>query len=325
MTCDFCPWADDFQWLGGEDESMKHQRDYVIHTSGLTKQFGSEVVVNALDLRVPGGAIYGFLGPNGSGKSTTMKMLLGLMRPTAGEIHLFGQRLETASRAALLRTVGSMIEAPPGYGHLSGWENMQIVQTMLGLETRQIEEALDTVRLSGHRKKVVKNYSLGMKQRLGIAMALARNPELLILDEPVNGLDPAGIEEIRELIIDLAARGITIMVSSHLLDEVDKTATMMGIIDRGSLIFQGSREELYGHSVPDLIVTTDEQYVANLLRIPGARRHSSSSVAVPGLTQPQAAQLIAEAAQSVPVYEAKRAQQSLEEIFMDLTATGQLR
>ena len=152
----------------------------VIRTLGLTKRFGKETVVDSLELQVPSGVVYGFLGPNGSGKSTTMKMLLGLMEPTAGEVYLFGQRLNHSNRARLLRTIGSMIEAPPGYGHLTGWENMCVVESMLGLERRNIEQALETVHLTAHKDKLVKNYSLGMKQRLGIAMALARNPKLLI-------------------------------------------------------------------------------------------------------------------------------------------------
>ena len=201
-------------------ETMQEHDFHIIRTHGLTKTFGEHRAVNNVDLLVPQGTVYGFLGPNGSGKSTTMKLLLGLMKPTAGEVFINGRKLTKASRPELLGRVGSMIEAPPGYGHLTGWENLQIVQSMLGLEERQIIQALDIVRLTKNKDKLVKNYSLGMKQRLGIAMALAREPELLILDEPTNGLDPAGIEEIRSLIIHLAQQGITIMVSSHLLDEI---------------------------------------------------------------------------------------------------------
>ena len=217
-------------------EIMQEHDFHIIRTHGLTKTFGEHRAVNNVDLLVPQGTVYGFLGPNGSGKSTTMKLLLGLMKPTAGEVFINGRKLTKASRPELLGRVGSMIEAPPGYGHLTGWENLQIVQSMLGLEERQIIQALDIVRLTKNKDKLVKNYSLGMKQRLGIAMALAREPELLILDEPTNGLDPAGIEEIRSLIIHLAQQGITIMVSSHLLDEIDKMASVLGIINNGTLI-----------------------------------------------------------------------------------------
>ncbi len=254
-----------------------------------------------------------------------MKMLLGLMEPSAGEVYLFGQRLNHSNRARLLRTIGSMIEAPPGYGHLTGWENMCVVESMLGLERRNIEQALETVHLTAHKDKLVKNYSLGMKQRLGIAMALARNPKLLILDEPANGLDPAGIEEVRELLIELAAQGITVMVSSHLLDEVDKTATMLGIIDRGRLIFQGSREELLGQSIPDLILETEAERIPELLTLPNARQLTDTTVAVPNLSKENVAWLLGQmAALNVPIFEARRAQQSLEEVFMDLTVQGSL-
>ncbi|GAA3161589.1 ABC transporter ATP-binding protein [Nonomuraea salmonea] len=200
--------------------------------------------------------MYGFLGPNGSGKSTTMKMLLGLTQPTSGDIRLFGRPLTRASRTKLLPSIGSMIEAPPGYAHLSGRENLRIVQDMLGLSTEQIDHALATVRLTQHQHKLVRTYSLGMKQRLGIAMALARDPALLILDEPTNGLDPAGIEEIRTLLVRLAGEGITVMVSSHLLDEIDKMASVLAILSQGRMIFQGTRDRLFEHSVPDLVIET---------------------------------------------------------------------
>ena len=157
-------------------ETMQEHDFHIIRTHGLTKTFGEHRAVNNVDLLVPQGTVYGFLGPNGSGKSTTMKLLLGLMKPTAGEVFINGRKLTKASRPELLGRVGSMIEAPPGYGHLTGWENLQIVQSMLGLEERQIIQALDIVRLTKNKDKLVKNYSLGMKQRLGIAMALAREP-----------------------------------------------------------------------------------------------------------------------------------------------------
>ena len=228
----------------------------VITTHELTKQFKGHTAVNGLNLSIPEGVVYGFLGPNGSGKSTTMKMLLGLTQPTAGSMEMMGVPVSPATRGTLLPHIGSMIEAPPGYGHLTGLENMRIVQTMLGLEDRQITKALDIVRLTNQQHKLVKHYSLGMKQRLGIAMALAREPKILILDEPTNGLDPAGIEEIRSLLIHLAGEGISIMVSSHLLDEIEKTATVLGILNQGRLIFQGTREQLLSQTLPDLIIVT---------------------------------------------------------------------
>ena len=305
----------------------------IITTSGLTKTFtdrrGARTVVDSLDLIVPRGSVYGFLGPNGSGKSTTMKMLLGLLAPTSGDIALFGTPLERRSRGALMLRTGSMIEQPPGYGHLTGAENMRIVQKMLGLSDRQVDRALDLVRLREHQDRLVRAYSLGMKQRLGIAMALARQPELLILDEPTNGLDPAGIEEIRRLLVELATEGVTVMVSSHLLDEIDRMAGMLGILSAGHLVFQGTRAELMERSVPDmLVVTPTPQAVLNIEILGGLVPASGSSAAtrihqgvrVPGLSPDGAAELIRRLVSAgVTVHEVRRESQNLEDIFMDLT------
>lgn len=234
--------------------------ELVVSTQGLTKTFGkgqaARTVVDRLDLAVPRGCVYGFLGPNGSGKSTTMKMLLGLLTPTAGTATLFGTRLERRNLGQVMARTGSMIEQPPGYGHLTGAENMRVVQRMLGLSEAQVARALALVRLTEHKDRLVRAYSLGMKQRLGIAMALAREPELLVLDEPTNGLDPAGIEEVRSLLVHLAGEGVTVMVSSHLLDEIDKMASVLGVLSAGRMVFQGTRAELMRRSVPDLLVVT---------------------------------------------------------------------
>ena len=304
-------------------ETMQEHDFHIIRTHGLTKTFGEHRAVNNVDLLVPQGTVYGFLGPNGSGKSTTMKLLLGLMKPTAGEVFINGRKLTKASRPELLGRVGSMIEAPPGYGHLTGWENLQIVQSMLGLEERQIIQALDIVRLTKNKDKLVKNYSLGMKQRLGIAMALAREPELLILDEPTNGLDPAGIEEIRSLIIHLAQQGITIMVSSHLLDEIDKMASVLGIINNGTLISRQPRRAVrpvhprFRHRI---------RPSRPLQNFPGARMLSPTTVSLSNLSKDDGAHLLGELhAVGARVFEAYRASQSLEDIFMKLTAQGQLQ
>ncbi|MGI5211782.1 ATP-binding cassette domain-containing protein [Plantactinospora sp. CA-290183] len=295
----------------------------VVKTRALTKAFKNHTAVDSLDLHVPQGVIYGFLGPNGSGKSTTMKMLLGLTRPTSGEIELFGQPLTPASRTKLLPSIGSMIEAPPGYGHLSGAENLRIVQDMLDLPPAQVERALATVRLRAHKDKLVRNYSLGMKQRLGIAMALARDPSLLVLDEPTNGLDPAGIEEIRDLLVALAGEGITVMVSSHLLDEIDKMANVIGILANGKLIFQGAREQLFAHSIPDLIIETPDPAAA--LREGITATQEPDGLRVTGLDKDQAAELIYRLATArVPIHQVRRVQQSLEDVFMDLTGRAGL-
>ena len=248
----------------------------IVQTRGLCKQYGGALRVDHLDLQVPEGAIYGFLGPNGAGKSTTLKMILGLVRPTAGSISVFGKAVNGQNRLAMLQQVGSLIESPSYYGHLTGEENLKVVQTLKGVPERDVYEVLEIVRLEGQRKKQVAHYSLGMKQRLGLAAALLGYPRLLILDEPTNGLDPAGIQEMRELICSLPERfGMTVLVSSHLLSEIDQMATYVGIIREGELVFQDTLETLHRHSRHNLVLrTTDDEAALNLLRqsrVPCAR------------------------------------------------------
>ncbi|MCL3777203.1 MULTISPECIES: ABC transporter ATP-binding protein [unclassified Actinomyces] len=308
--------------------------DLAVVTHGLTKTFGkgeaARTVVSGLDLAVPRGAVYGFLGPNGSGKSTTMKMLLGLLAPTRGDVALLGQPLTRATRAALMARTGSMIEQPPGYGHLTGAENMRVVARMLSLSQAQVDRALALVRLSEHKDRLVRTYSLGMKQRLGIAMALAREPELLVLDEPTNGLDPAGIEEVRHLLVSLAGEGVTVMISSHLLDEIDRTASVLGVLAAGRLVFQGTRAALMERSVPDLRVVTPDvaalspeeagRLLAGLVAAPGVARRSADGLVVPGLAADGVAELVRRlVAHGVSVHEVRRESQSLEDVFMALT------
>ncbi len=292
-----------------------------IETTQLTKKFKSHVAVDSLDLEVPCGQIYGFLGPNGSGKSTSMKMILGLLEPSDGAVKIFGTPLTRRNKGELIPSIGSMIEAPPGYGHLTGLENMTIIKEMLNLDSDNIHRALALVRLTKHQDKLVKNYSLGMKQRLGIAMALVKDPQLLVLDEPTNGLDPAGIEEIRNLLVDLSHQGVTIMISSHLLDEIDKIADQFGILKAGRLIFQGNREELFKESVPDLIIETPE--IDRALQVWPQAVRVKNGLRIEGISRDQAAALIVQLVQaSVPIYEVRRAPQSLEDVFMSITGGG---
>ena len=315
--------------------------DAVVLTQDLTKTFGRRTVVDGLNLVVPRGSIYGFLGPNGSGKSTTMKMLLGLLAPTRGQISVLGRPFTPATRAEILSRTGSMIEHPPGYGHLTGAENMRIAAKMQGLSDQQVDRALALVRLTEHKDRLVRTYSMGMKQRLGIALALAREPELLILDEPTNGLDPAGIEEVRRLLVELSGEGITVMVSSHLLDEIDRMASTLGILSAGRLVFQGTRAALMERSVPDILVVTptpqallDPQILAGLVpaQAPGAAGAPDQpngpvlvpqGVRIPGMSKGAVAELINRlAAAGVEMHEVRREAQSLEDIFMDLTGRG---
>lgn len=218
----------------------------VVKTYDLTKKYGENIVVNNLNMEVREGTIYGFLGPNGAGKSTTLKMLLGLVHQTKGEIDIFGKRFNSKNRIEILKDVGSLIESPSYYGHLTARENLKIFATMLDLPNKNIDEVLKIVRLDKQKSKKTSAYSLGMKQRLGLASALLSFPKLLILDEPTNGLDPAGIQEIRELIRSLPKKyGMTVIISSHLLSEIDLIVDNIGIIGNGKMMYQGTLENLH--------------------------------------------------------------------------------
>ncbi|HEX3789258.1 MAG TPA: ABC transporter ATP-binding protein [Pseudonocardiaceae bacterium] len=233
----------------------------LIVTRALTKRFGSTVAVNGVDLQVHEGDRYGFLGPNGSGKTTLVRMLLGLVYPTSGEIELLGHAVPKRVRAALPE-IGALVEGPAAIPHLSGRTNLAIIDAAgpradgAGRRGRRarIEQALERVGLAGIDRRTVRTYSLGMRQRLGLAAALLRRPRLLILDEPTNGLDPRGIREIRELLLELNKGGTTIFLSSHLLSEVDELCDRVGIVDRGRLVLQ---EELAALRAPTGRVEVD--------------------------------------------------------------------
>ena len=295
----------------------------IVQTRGLCKQYGKVLRVNHLDLQVPEGAIYGFLGPNGAGKSTTLKMILGLVRPTAGSISVFGKEVNGHNRLDMLKQVGSLIESPSYYGHLTGEENLKVVQTLRGVPEKDVYEVLEIVRLKGQRNKKAAHYSLGMKQRLGLAAALLGFPRLLILDEPTNGLDPAGIQEMRELICSLPARfGMTVLVSSHLLSEIDQMADHVGIIREGELVFQDTLETLHRHSRHNLALRTgDNEGALKLLhqsRVPCAQEEDY--ILLPRLDDPDAAKLIRYLiGHGVDVLRLEERQKSLEDIFLELT------
>lgn len=219
--------------------------DYIIETHGLTKKYGSQVSVSHLNIHVKKGRIYGLLGRNGAGKTTTMRMLLGLTVPTSGEVKIFGEPFQENANKILPR-IGCMIESPGFYPNLTGTENLKIFAALRGLkEPKYIKNALELVNLPYRDKKLFSQYSLGMKQRLAIALAVMHNPELLILDEPINGLDPIGIAEVRDFIRELCdASGKTILISSHILSEISLLADDVGIIDHGKLLEEESLKEL---------------------------------------------------------------------------------
>ena len=295
----------------------------IIETHDLCKQYGNALRVAHLDLDVPEGSVYGFLGPNGAGKSTTLKMILGLVRPTAGSIRVLGKSMDSKNRLAVLRQVGSLIESPSYYGHLTGEENLRIVQTLRGVPEKNIREVLQIVRLDGQRGKKVAHYSLGMKQRLGLAAALLGYPKLLILDEPTNGLDSAGIQEMRELICELPERfGMTVVVSSHLLSEIDQMADHVAIIRDGELVFQDTLEALHGRSRHHLALRTTNNAVARAIlqekSVPC--QEEEGYLILPILSDELAGQFTRLlGARNLGVIRLEERQKSLEDIFLELT------
>lgn len=293
----------------------------IIETSSLIKRYDGRPVVNGLSLSVPEGCIYGFIGANGAGKSTTMKMLLGLVKPTGGTIRILGQTMSAQNRLGLLRQTGSLIESPACYGHLTAQENLEIAASLKGVPASDIDRVLGIVGLSDSSSRLVRQYSLGMRQRLGIAQALLGNPRLLILDEPTNGLDPAGMREMRSLIRSMPDRcGATVLISSHLLSEMEQMAEHVGVIHHGQLVFQGLLTDLQRHSRGDILL----RVLRSELAAPILNMHpcspDSAEFTLPPMEDSALARLIMHLAQSgAGVVEVKRREKTLEEIFLSLT------
>lgn len=302
--------------------------EWAIRTDSLTKQYRGVSVVEGIDLAVAPRQVFGFLGPNGAGKSTTMKMLLGLVTPSAGTVEVLGERFTPATAKQVLPRIGSLIEAPSFYGHLTGRENLDIVRRIKNVPVSLVDEVLETVRLTHAAGKRAKEYSLGMKQRLGIAMALLGDPELLILDEPTNGLDPAGIHEIRELIKGLPqTHGLTVLVSSHLLSEIEQMADTIGIIDHGHLLYQGPLSGLEDAGRLVLAVDQTEQTAA-MLRSRGWQvdKVGGSDLELPVYADEHIPKLISTlVGAGVGVYRVEVRRRSLEEKFLEITEQAQMR
>ena len=297
----------------------------VLQIKNLQKEFKDTQVVNLSSLSVQQGEIYGFLGPNGAGKSTTMKMILSLISRTAGEIEVFGQSIGTDKQ--YLNQIGSMIEEPSYYPNLTGYENLLVFQKILGFDKKNIQEILKIVGLDQpkNKKKLVKDYSLGMKQRLALAFALVKKPRLLILDEPTNGLDPAGIHEIRELIIKLAKeQGITVFISTHILSEVEHIADRVGIINHGQLVYEGEIRKIQSNKWLEVrgdfrgrreaISQVLFDYPCKMLEI------QEDKLKLTNLADLQISSLLRDLiVEKVPIYEVKQEQETLESIFLNLT------
>ncbi|HEY2464749.1 MAG TPA: ABC transporter ATP-binding protein [Steroidobacteraceae bacterium] len=293
---------------------------YAIETHGLTRRFGARTVLQPTNLVVPEGGIYGFLGPNGAGKTTTIRLLLGLIRPDAGSIQILGEPFEHG----LLGRIGSLVEMPSLYAHLTGRENLEVTRRQIGARRASIDRVLGIVGLLGDARRLVREYSLGMKQRLGLALALLNSPDLLILDEPTNGLDPAGIHEMRDLLRRMPSEhGVTVFLSSHLLGEVEQIADFVGIIREGRIVFQGPLALLREGQSSRLIVGVHEREQAlQFLKAHGFDAQSDG----PAFIRVVGHELDANAINGLlvesgyKVFHVSLEQASLEGIFLSLTA-----
>ena len=299
----------------------------IIKTTGLSYYFNKQQkTLDDINLEVEKGSIYGFLGPNGAGKTTTLRLLLGLLKKQQGSIHVFGKEFAD-HRIESLKKIGTLIEQPSLYGHLTARENLEIYRIIYNVSKERIGEVLELVGLKDTGKKKAKQLSLGMKQRLSIAMALLHNPELLILDEPTNGLDPNGIIETRELIKKLnKENGVTIIVSSHILAEVERMATHVGIIHNGRLLFQGTLTELQNMKKQQSymqIETSNNEAALELLSAYSAER-KNGYVVIPlkekELTASINRRLVE---QNIDVYLLRPQQNDLEQLFIDITSNNQ--
>jgi len=294
----------------------------IVETRQLTKIYGGVKRVHQVNLCVETGQIYGFLGPNGAGKTTTLKMLLGLIKPTEGTVRIFGKDL-SKHRPTILNQTGSLIESPSYYGHLTGLENMRVMQRLRNAPAKNIDKVLQIVRLENQKHKQADQYSLGMKQRLGIAMALLAFPKLLILDEPTNGLDPSGIGEIRELIKSLPGQyGITVLLSSHLLSEIEQIATSVGIISDGRLMYQGTMQELQASNRATIhFQTADPARAEKILLTQGYMPKTKEKQLVFDYLRDEEVsrlnRILVE--QEIAVTRIEEHKKSLEDIFLDLT------
>jgi lantibiotic transport system ATP-binding protein len=270
------------------------------------------------------GAVYGFLGPNGAGKSTTLRLLLGLLKKQKGEIHIFCQRLEE-NRISILQKTGSLIDSPSVYAHLSAMENLMVLQQVYGTPKSRMQEVLDLTGIGNTGKKKAGMFSLGMKQRLSVAIALLNDPSLLILDEPTNGLDPSGITEMRDFLRRLnQEQKITIVISSHLLAEIEKVATHVGVIHHGSLLFQGTLDalmQMQEQTSAHVLETSDNTHAAALMNTMGlAARIENGKIVMPVVSKDEIARVSALlTGNSISVYGITIVKSDLEKIFIDLT------
>lgn len=296
----------------------------IIQTNGLDFYFKDFKALDQINLNVPQGSIFGFLGPNGAGKTTTIRVLLDLFHSKPGQVKIFGKEI-LQNKVEILGRVGALIENPSIYKHLSGRQNLEVIRKMIDVPKSRIDEVLKIVRLVDNADKKAKNYSLGMCQRLGLASALLTDPDLLILDEPTNGLDPSGIIEMRELILELNQKhGKTIFLSSHILSEIEKLATDVAIIDEGKILFQGKLEGLQqGDGSIELVIEVDR--VAEAAEVLKSLNYTISeqngrSIHLPIPDKKEVSKINkALVDKNFDVYQLKTSEQNLESIFLDIT------
>ena len=289
-----------------------------LETKQLTKRYGTRLAVDAVNMTVRRGEVYGFLGPNGAGKTTTLRMALGLIDPTSGSATVLGR---PAGTPEVIGRVGALIEGPGFYPYLSGRDNLRVMARYRRLPPRVIEEALERVGLSDRARDKFKTYSLGMKQRLGVASALMGEPEMIVLDEPTNGLDPAGMADMRRLIVGLARSGHTVVLSSHLLAEVEEICDRVGVISAGELLREGSVAELRGHAELRVLATPPEQALATATGYFGEERvRLDGATVVLDSGRDRAPELVrALVANGVDVHEVVTRERTLEEVFFEMT------
>ncbi|ARC70571.1 ABC transporter ATP-binding protein [Bacillus sp. FSL M8-0315] len=302
------------------------EHQYILETRQLTKTYRKTDVVKNVNLCIQEGEIYGFLGPNGAGKTTTIRMLLGLINPTKGETRIFGKDLKS-NRLDILRNVGSLVESPSYYPHLTGEENLEAIRKILNVPKSNIDDVLEMVRLTKMADKKAGEYSLGMKQRLGIAAALLGYPKLVILDEPTNGLDPAGILEIRELILRLPSDyGITVMISSHLLSEIEQVATQVGIIANGEMLFQDAIGELRSKADTKIVFSTSNTDGAlDIFSREGVEAvKTQRGLMIEDRTDMEISRLARKLFENeIDIFRIYDESKSLEDIFLDMTKGGE--
>jgi len=295
---------------------------FCIETQQLTRTFKGITAVKDLNLQMPYQSVYGFLGPNGAGKTTTIRMILGLIKPDQGRVLVFNEEMNRKN-VKIFQKIGALVESPSLYAHLTGEENLEVTRRMLNLPKANIGHVLRVVDLQAARKRLVKGYSMGMKQRLGLALAMLGDPQLLILDEPTNGLDPAGIHEIRDLIRDLpGTSGVSVFLSSHLLSEVEQIATHIGIIHQGNIQFQGTLSDLQSRHAPKLqLQVSARKEVGELLKTNGYNVSANNGTLQISITSPAQAEKINHLIMShgFLIQQASIQQPTLEDIFITMT------